>query len=447
MIVIAGIPFIVTNRAMAAPAVLKASLSQHGFISKALDLNYEVLTKVNASDRKTMLYRAFLDNVFCDEIVADYSRLVKYCAKRILDQNPTLIGLSLFCNSCRNFCEWLCAELRQHTNTPILIGGPGIRSVVWVDKMKSLDLIDDFISGDGELSIVEYAKGNKNFIGTNSHKWDMIPDLTNLPIPDFDDYDLCFYNEPAIPVVDSRGCVQSCEFCDVIEFWKKFQFKTADKIFEEILAQINKYNIYHVEFRSSISNGNFKEFSKLMTLISEYNENKFRSEQISWEGSYIIRSSRNEKIWEAMSKTNPSLFMGVESLSERTRISIGKNFTNDDLHWTLEQIKKYNINSKLLLIVGYPTETEDDWEITKKWFIDHHEFASCIRSVQFADPMIIPGTELDRKKEEYGIELSGNAPVIWVNNKSKISIEQRNNYKADLIKLVNSLGYKIEFVG
>ena len=173
-------------------------------------------------------------------------------------------------------------------------------------------------------------------------------------------------SEPSIPLVDSRGCVQSCEFCNVIEIWKKFQYKTAQDIFNEMLYQIKLYDIYYFDFRSSISNGNLREFRKLMEFIADYNNDRFRSEQIGWEGSFIVRASRSEKIWELMSKTNASLFLGVESLVDSTRKNIGKNFTNSDLIWTLDQIEKYKINAKLLLISGYPTETLQDWEETKQ---------------------------------------------------------------------------------
>ena len=441
MIVIASIPFVDTLRALAAPAVLKSSLLKFNIKSFSLDLNHEIFTMVNASTHKELLYQALLYNNFSETVIPEFTRLVKYCANRILSKNPTLIALSLFCFNCRIFCNWLCAELKQHTNCTIVIGGPGIDSVIWLEEIRGLGLIDDFIMGDGEDSFVEYVLGNKNFPGINEFHWQPVANFLETPIPNYDDYNFYSYAEPSIPLIDSRGCVQSCEFCDVIERWNKFQYKTADRIFKEMLTQIEKYEIYHFDFRSSISNGNFKEFNLLMNLIADFNTGKFRSEQISWEGSFIIRDSKNEKIFETIGKTNASLFMGVKSINEHTRKNLGKNFSNAALNWTLEQIEKNNLSAKLLLIADYPTETLDDYESTKNWFIENHRYAKVLREINFSRAGIIPNTQLDRKSETYGIEKK--SPTIWMNTRLGITEEIRKLKSEEIINLVKSLGFKV----
>lgn len=441
MIVIAALPLVITNRILAAPAVLKSALNKHGFDSIALDLNHEVLLRIDASYHKEELYGAFLQNKFNDNIIRPYQQLVTYCANQILKHAPTKIFLSLFCLDCKSFCLWLCAELRQRTDKEIIIGGPGCLDHIWIKKMLSLELIDGYILGDGEISVPEYVKGNKSYPGINGFSWEMLPSLENSVVPDYSDYDFSSYLEPSIPLIDSRGCVQSCEFCDVIEKWTKFQYKTADEIFEEMMYQIKKYKVYHFDFRSSISNGNFKEFKKLMKKISNYNDNKFRSQQISWEGSFIARSSKNEELFADMQNTNCTIFLGVESLSERVRKQIGKNFSNNDLDWHLKQIKKYNIDAKLLLMSAYPTETREDWEETKQWFIDHKHYAESIRSVQIGNAMVLPDTKLERKSAEYGIEVK--SILNWTNKNLDIDIHERLKYHNDLRELCKSLGYTV----
>ena len=397
---------------------------------------------VCASRHQELLTQALIYNDFSETIISDFARLVQYAAERILSKKPTVITLSLFCFQCRIFCYWLCAELRQHTDCPIVIGGPGIDSATWLQDMKQNQLIDDFIMGDGEESFPAYIQGNRNFPGINDMIWKPVTDFQSTPTPNYDDYNFYSYQEPSIPLVDSRGCVQACEFCDVIERWKKFQFKTADQIFAEMMFQIKKHRIYHFDFRSSISNGNFKEFTALMNLIADYNEKQvFRSQQISWEGSFIIRESRNERVFETLSKTNATLFMGVESVNEHTRKNLGKNFSNAALDWTLLQIEKYKLDAKLLLIVDYPTETLEDYEATKNWFIKNKHYANILREVAFARAGIIPNTQLDRRSEEYGLVKNG---YIWMNTKLGIDVETRFRLGEEVIELVESLGFRVE---
>jgi hypothetical protein len=411
-VVIAAVPFIDSHRAMAAPAVLKACLKQHDIDSVALDLNADIVTKLHRHPDRDLFLDFFYKQKIHQNIADEIARMIDHCADQILYHNPTIIALSLFAGDCRVFTFWLCAAIRQRNkNARIVIGGPGLMTLYngifnYAETLKRQNLIDDFITGDGEVSIVKYVQGELDYPGINSTTWKRIGDISQMPIPDFTDYSFYRYNEPAMPVIDSRGCVQNCEFCDVIEQWTKFQYKTADKIFSEMLDHIERYKIYRFELRSSVSNGNLKEFKKLIKLIARYNENKFDAEQISWEGSFIVRpaSQHNEELWQDLKKSNAFLFMGVESLVDRVRINLGKNFENKDLDHHLEMAQQYQVPVNLLLIAGYPTETLEDYEFSKQWFRDRKHFSkNSVHLVQLTSPTILPGTQLDRtmNKEDF----------------------------------------------
>lgn len=443
MIVIAAIPLIITNRALAAPAILKAALTEAKIKSVAIDLNVSVKNIVDSSYNKNLLYSMFLTGKIVDEIVSEFANLVKFCANEILKWSPNIIALSLFCSDNEIFCRWLCAELKERSDAVIVVGGPALskNNSLWAKSLLQYKLIDKFFIGDSENEFVDFIKeldpntdNNNSFYQQNTK---------HFYIPDYSDYNFYSYKEPSIPLIDSRGCVQNCEFCDVIELWEKFSYKTADAIFSEMLLQIEKYKIFHFDFRSSISNGNQKEFIKLMELIKEYNHNKFRSEQISWEGSFIIRTTKNSKMWNLIKYTNASLFLGVESLVESVRINLGKKFTNNDLDWHLEQIKLNNIDAKLLIIAHYPTETKEDYEYTKKWFIDHQSYAKYIREIQITRASIINETKLDRNLALHQIDIIDNNKNKWISKKTNITVDERNKYFNDLIFLVQQLGFNV----
>lgn len=408
-IVIAAVPYVNTPRPLAAPAVLKASLAQHGFDCVALDFNVDVENKVANHEFKFKFVDFFKHQIIHDEIVDDLTLMIDHCVEEILSHRPTIVGLSLFCHSCQNFTSWLCAAIKQKNSTiKIVIGGPGLQvqsGAMIFDypaKLKRLGLIDAFISGDGENSIVEYVRGNYDYPGINSSNWIPVDNLNDLPIPDYSDYRWYRYAQQSIPIIDSRGCVQSCEFCDVIAFWKKFQFLTADNIFSQMMELMKKHQFNKFDFRSSISNGNLKEFKKLLKLLSDHNNNKnyFPAEKITWDGSFIIRSAQqhNEEFWKLLKDSNPDrLFVGVESVVERVRIGLGKNFTNDDLDHFLKMTQKYQIPVNLLCISGYPTETDEEYEFSKQWFRDHKHYAyNSVAGIQLTSIGILPGTQLQK---------------------------------------------------
>jgi radical SAM superfamily enzyme YgiQ (UPF0313 family) len=409
-VVIAAVPYVNTPRPLAAPGVLKASLSKHGIECVALDLNVDAEIRISQHKHKEQFVNFFKKQIAADEVIDDISLMIDYCADEILKNEPTIIALSLFCHSCQNFTAWLCACLKQKAPTiKIVIGGPGIQvqsGAMIFDfpaKLKRKKLIDDFITGDGEISLVEYVNGNLDYPGINSSNWLPVDNLNSLPIPDYSDYQWFKYQQQSIPIIDSRGCVQSCEFCDVIAFWKKFQFLSAENIFSQIMSLMQKHKFVKFDFRSSVSNGNLKEFKKLMKLLSDYNSRTdiFPTERIVWDGSFIVRPARNhdDEFWQLVKQSNPDrLFVGVESVVERVRIGLGKNFTNQDLDHFLQMTQKYQIPVNLLCISGYPGETDEEFEQSKEWFRSHKNFiGNSVEGVQIAGATVLPGTKLNER--------------------------------------------------
>ena len=224
----------------------------------------------------------------------------------------------------------------------------------FVFQLKELGLIDDFIYGDGELSLVEYVNGNYDYPGINQFYWNPTPDLNALPLPDYTDYEFSDYKKILIPICDSRGCVRDCEFCDIIEHWKKFQFRTAENIFNEMLEQYKKYNVTYFSFRSSLVNGNLKEFRKLVKLITEFNVGLDNKQQMGWEGYFIIRNEKTHpaELWRDIKGSNGKLVIGIESVVQHIRHGMGKNFSNEDVDYHLEMSKQYKVPLILLMIVS-----------------------------------------------------------------------------------------------
>lgn len=443
-VVICAVPYVVTVDPIMAPAVLKANLKQANIESVAIDINIEIVNMISGHAQKEKILDFFFSQIIHPEVIDDIVKIIDYCSDRIISYRAPIIALSLLTYSCQIFTRWLCLAIRQKYHCKIIIGGSGIKNFVASEELefckqcKKLGLIDDFISGDGEISFVKYCKGELDFPGINSWQWTKIPDLNCLPVPDYTDYDFDAYKTKMIPICDSKGCVRNCEFCDIIEYWTKFQFRSAENIFSEMLSQIKTYGIKHFSFRNSLTNGNLKEFKRLLDLICQYNYNQLPSEQISWHGFFIVRqaSQHSEDMWQKLKASNASLFLGIESVIPRVRHGMGKSFENEDIDYHLEMGRKYQVPLELLMIIGYPTETLEDYETTKQWFKNKKEFANnsvCFVNLSLAS--ILPGTQLARKSDELNLK-RGKLPSIWINQSLNITNEQRKQYLLDLQKIV-----------
>lgn len=448
-VLISTVPWTDDSRPLLAPAVLKPCVELAGFTCRTLDLNAEVYNHLKNHPHRTKIIDFFLMQKIHDESRDCLYEILDRCAKRIIDEQPRILALSLLSQDCQFFTWWLCYHLRfLAPDIKIVIGGSGVKNFIaqpdfiFAKELRAAGIIDDFILGDGEKSIVEYLKGNTNHPGINNDGWQQIDDLDSLPFADFSDYDFSQYQNAGIPICDSRGCVRSCEFCDIIEHWKKYKYRSAENIWNEMQQQINTYGIHKFFFYNSLTNGNMKEFSKLLDFICDYNSSRHKTDQISWEGYFIVRNARQhpEILWEKLKKSNANLMLGIESVVEHVRVGLGKNFTNQDIDHHLEMAKKYEIPLMLLMIIGYPTETKADYEFTKQWFRDRAHYAGMpIDQVVCTLSAILPNTELDRNQDKYNI-VKGDIPVFWFNQALNITEQDRKQHLDDLQALLAEIG-------
>lgn len=446
-LLICSVPWIDAPTPILAPALLKSRLIEHGYTARTLDLNIEITQNIQNNPHRSKIVDFFQQQKIYPETKQYIIQEIEYATNRILSYDPARVALSLLSQDAQFFTMWLCYHLRSlRPDLPIVIGGSGIKnfiadaSIDFASSLRNMQLIDDFIVGDGEYSIIEYMQGNRVYPGINQSVWTQVEDLDSMPFADFDDYDFSLYRPAAIPICDSRGCVRTCEFCDIIEHWKKYKYRSAENIFAEMLHQIGKHGITDFLFYNSLTNGNMKEFNKLLDLICTYNDT--HTKQITWQGYFIVRNAKQhpESMWEKIAKSNGTLQLGIESVVEHVRKGLGKNFDNVDIDYHLTMAKRYDVPLWLLMIVGYPTETREDFEYTKQWFKDRAEFAGTpIKSVICTLSAILPNTKLDRNREVYGI-VKGDIPVIWMNEKSMITQQDRVEYLADLNKIFDECG-------
>jgi radical SAM superfamily enzyme YgiQ (UPF0313 family) len=443
-IVFAAVPHTNTNEPTMAPALLKSIAVKHGYSSIALDLNIEIINILKHHKKESELVDFFIFAKENPELADDVAELIDYSAKRILSYQPKIIGLSLLTYRSQIFTLWLSIKLKMLApETPIIIGGPGIKNFListdnnFCEYAKSLGLIDHYITGDGELSLVEFLNGNLDYPGINSENWIQPTELDQFPYPDYTDYNFDQYTQKVVPVTDSRGCVRACEFCDVIEHWKKYVYRSAESVFDEMLYQIARHGMLDFTMRNSLTNGNMKEFKKFLDLVGAYNQARPSNQQIYWQGYFIIREKNQhpEEFFQKIKASNGSLWLGVESVIEHVRRGMGKNFSNESIDYHLEMTQKYQIPVTLLVMTGNPTETLDDYEFTKQWFRDRYRYAgNSVEDVNLSLASILPGTEWDRKQQEMNIEM-GKFPVLWINQETKITAAQRTKHWEELIEL------------
>jgi radical SAM superfamily enzyme YgiQ (UPF0313 family) len=256
-VVIFSVPYTDSDIPLMAPAVLKPIVEKAGKSCLAADLNIEIYRYVRNHPLKDKLRQFFFDEHLDPAISQEVYDIFDGLSDQILSFSPQYVGLSVFSFLCQSSTKWLSYFLKKkNPNVKIILGGAGcLPSFTGTSKfikiLKNANLFDYHIRGDAEHSLFELLTGNDEYDGINDSSWKLLTnkELEALPYPDYSSYNFQLYDVQALPLIGSRGCVRKCTFCDYIANWKKFQWRTAENIFEEMLIQSELHNIRVFKFQ------------------------------------------------------------------------------------------------------------------------------------------------------------------------------------------------------
>ena len=249
-------------------------------------------------------------------------------------------------------------------------------------------------------------------------------DLSNIPVSNWNGYNFEHYDgyntkEIRLPITASKGCVKQCTFCDVGGIWPKYIFRDGENVANEIINLNNVTGINKFEFTDNLINGSVSNFRKMNTVLANKIPNK-----IEYYGYAVCRGKREtpESDFELAAKAGAKLFkIGIESGSERVRDDIKKHFSDEDLDYFAKNCIKNNIKQSWLMFVGYPSETEEDFQQTLNLLERYKEYAGTYINVFLSLPMTLLSNSafLRKHSKEYGLEHNTDkwSDFFWTSSK------------------------------
>jgi hypothetical protein len=452
--VIVTTPWIDTMSPLMAPAALKSAVEAAGFSCFGADINFQFKEHINqcfdSQNVGSIIHYFSNRGSVAPEIESKLLEIFDQITDQILSFDPEWVGLSLLTYTCQHATEILARSLKQkNPSVKIVIGGPGIIQGFNIDSVYARSLlaqgvIDFYVHGDGEISLIQLLQGNLSYPGINDPNWRRfdVDQINAVPIPNYDDYDLDSYENVQLSVVGSRGCVRQCTYCDYIVNWDRYVWRKAENIFAEILHLFQTYNINHFKFQDSLVNGNQKEFMHLLELLAEHNENSPHN-QIRWSGMYIFREPtvKSSREWELLSKSCFELQVGIENFNQRVRYAMGKKFSDESILYHLQQAKKHNIIVWILLIVGYVDETEEEHQQNIQWIKNHGEFSDILIFRVSTGLHVLPNTYLGNNAETLGITLDKSNHANWVNDTTGLDQKTRVKWCLEMFRAMRQRGF------
>lgn len=297
----------------------------------------------------------------------------------------------------------------------------------------------DYIVADGEVALLEYLRGNKFYPGINGRDPEEIVDLTSLPTPDYSDLlNPEFYetNYKSVSATGSRGCVRSCTFCDIVDRWPKYRWVDGEALAYKMIELSKTTNFKKINLTDSLINGSMKHFNKMCHTLAK------NTHKVQWNGQFIIRNKKfmsSENFDDIANSGCTGLTIGIESGSESVRQHMKKKFSNDDADFFIQNLLDRGINIKFLLIVGYPTETEEDFLDTMKFLEKWKNYKNVKVSIDIM--RIEPGSPMvDYEGELFHMHRDSHD---WENEISNIDIRFERYVR--LFDFAIEMGYKLPY--
>lgn len=377
-ILIVTVPIVYPMSPPIGPAIINAVVHNAGYSGKVLDLNIELYKEKNLHDlfykenESFSFYPGVRENR--ESFINTYEKYLKgFCekwARKIINYNSKVVGLSLFSHQSFFMAQKLAEEIyKLKADARVVIGGPYALSII--KDQYTRDLLPesvDVIAGEGEVSIIKYLEGELSYPGINSMP-KQIEDLSLVPTPRYEKEQFLVYDEidgvKRTYITASRGCVRRCTFCDVKSLWPIYRYRAAQSIYNEMVFLHEQYGREEFKFTDSLINGNVRVLRELSDLIVAGNH-KFQ-----WGGQFICRRKEvlTEDFFDALSESGCQyLSVGIESGSEKVRKDMRKVFSNEDMYYTFEQLNRVKIKVCILMLLGYITETEDEFQKTLNFF-------------------------------------------------------------------------------
>ncbi len=345
-------------------------------------------------------------NAFREEIEA--------LVNEVISVDCNLVGFSVNIASIGLAAKIATLIKKKDKNKIIIFGGTGCfwehdRRLIFPDDRGAIDAL---VIGEGEEAlekIVSNYKNNKAFDdirGVIYKKEEFLrpaeafytQDIDKLSSPTFSDFALSSYKERVIPILISRGCIGRCVFCIDHLMCGNYRYRAPEKIVDEIRYHIHTNKINNFSFNDLICNGNLKQLEKLCQLIIESGLN------ITW-GSYaMIRKDMDLKLLKKMKKAGCAwLCYGVESGCNRTLKRMDKFYASEDAEMVIRATHEAGIQTALNIIVGFPGETEEDFQETLSFIKRNKDHISEITNV--SSFVIMLASRIGRNLQEFRIKL------------------------------------------
>jgi radical SAM superfamily enzyme YgiQ (UPF0313 family) len=187
----------------------------------------------------------------------------------------------------------------------------------------------------------------------------------------------------------SRGCPYNCDFCAVTHFYgKKYRFRDLNRLVEDVRSAKLKYRARLMGFVDDNLYGSKSYFKEFIGKIERLN--------LLWSAQVSVNVGNDPDIVKMMADSGcQGVFIGFESLSQKSLDAVNKNVNNvDHYHRLIDLMAENNIKVFPSIIFGLDGDEPDIFEKTLE-FLNAHQGTIGYTTFSLITPL--PGTRFYRR--------------------------------------------------
>ena len=368
---------------------IAAVLSKNGYEVKIYNADYE--SSENYANQRE-IFESY-DNY--KKILFNLSHPLWLEVKETIESySPDFIGITMLTGTYKSAEN--IGKIAKELNEEVVVVVGGTHPTILPEETIKNDYFNYVVRGEGEYTFLDLANGvriddiqgltyiNERGRIVNNPDREFVEDLDSLPFPSRDIYLNDTRNMDYGYIMTGRGCPFECTFCASKKVWKgHVRFRSPENVVEEVKHVYDKYGTKFFYFVDDTFTLNKKRTKKICELLIESDLD------ITWICDTRV-DTINEELLRLMKESGcVRVKIGVESGSDRILRMVRKKITKKQVRDSVSLIKKAGINLTIYLMIGFPTETEEEIQETLDFA---RELEPTYYSLSILAPY--PGTEI-----------------------------------------------------
>jgi len=283
----------------------------------------------------------------------------------------TMVGTSAYTTSLAASLFFLSAVKRIKPSVKTVMGGGVFADdlATGSDNLETLireyPCVDHIVLGEGELLLSKILDGElaSRRVVSIADVGGKTLDMKEAPMPDFSDLQNDLYHH--LSIEGARSCPFQCSFCSETVQWGDYRKKPVELFADQVIELARRHHQNSFFMGDSLMNPYINSFAAELLR---------RGANILYDG-YLradkpVTNRKFVKTW-----ADSGLFrarLGIESAAARVLDSMDKKTSPKTISDALKTLSGMGIRTTTYWIVGFPGESEEDFQETCEFIREHH---------------------------------------------------------------------------